>query len=76
VAPHRISIIDISEPRDATRLVLVDELMQPFEICEASRENILSVVKPKRAGMRTRTEGGALTVSKFRQLGTRRWIRT
>jgi len=75
VASQRIGIIDISKQWDAALLVLLDDILQPIEIHEASREAILRVVKPKGTAPRTRTEGGALTVSKFRQLGTRSWKR-
>lgn len=75
VASQRIGIIDISKPWDAALLVLLDDTLQPIEIHEASREAMLGVVKPKGTGAKTRTEGGALTVSKFRKLGTRSWKR-
>ena len=76
VASQRIGIIDISKPWDAALLVLLDDLLQPSEILEAQREKILGVVKPKGSAPRTRTEGGALTVSKFRQQGKSVWKRT
>lgn len=75
VASQRIGIIDISKQWDAALLVLLDDILQPLEIHEASRVAILGVVKPKGTAAKTRTEGGALTVSKFRQLGTRSWKR-
>lgn len=77
VASQRIGIIDISKPWDAALLVLLDDALQPTEILEASREKVLSVVKPKGSAPKSRTEGGALTVSKFRQLagGKSAWKR-
>ncbi len=78
VSSQRIGIIDISKPWDAALLVLLDDTLNPTEILEASREKILSVVKPKGSAPKTRIEGGALTVSKFRQLagGKSVWKRT
>jgi len=77
VASQRTGLIDISKQWDAVLLVLLDDELQPTEIYEASREKISGVVKPKGTGAKTRTEGGALTVSKFRQLagGTCIWKR-
>lgn len=63
--------IDIKKKWDAVLMVLLDENFDATAIYEAKREVVIAALtKP---GSKARNERGALSVSKFRSIGTARW---
>ena len=65
--------IKIQKPFDAVLMVLLDEEFNATGIYEAEREAIVeALIHP---GSRARNERGALSVSKFKSIGTLRWQR-
>jgi hypothetical protein len=56
---------------DAVLMVLLDADFNASEIWEAEREAVISALNVP--GSKARNERGALTVSKFKAIGKRRW---
>ena len=56
---------------DAVLMVLMDQALQTLEIWKADRDAVLAALAAP--GSKARNERGALSVSKFRQIGTRLW---
>lgn len=68
---QQIGRIKVDNEWDA---VLLDEHFQPEEIWKAERETVVAALtKP---GSKARNERGALSTSKFKQIGERVWSRT
>ena len=70
---QRIGSIRLIHDWDAVLLVLLDENFDALEIWEADRENITAALELP--GSKSRNERGALSVSKFKQIGKLRWPR-
>jgi hypothetical protein len=70
---QRIGSININKKWDAVLLVILDSNFDAVEIYEASRRAVVSALAAP--GSRARNERGALGVSKFKAIGTRRWPR-
>lgn len=70
---QRIGRIDLKKDWDAVLLVLLDEDFEATEIWEADRAPVEAALKAP--GSKSRNERGALSVSKFKTLGRRRWRR-
>lgn len=71
---QRIGSIDISKEFDAVLLVLLDADFEAAAIYEAARADVLSALAVP--GSKSRNERGALSVSKFKSIGTARWLRS
>lgn len=70
---QRLGRIDLSKEWDAVLMVLLDSSYETLEIHEAERESIRdALMKP---GSKARNERGALDVSLFKRIGTKRWPR-
>ncbi len=68
---QRLGSIDIKKKWDAVLMVLLDEKFDATAIYEARRKAVITALtKP---GSKARNERGALSVSKFRSIGTVRW---
>lgn len=68
---QRLGSIDIKKKWDAVLMVLLDENFDATAIYEAERKAVIAALtKP---GSKARNERGALSVSKFRSIGTARW---
>lgn len=63
--------IKIGSSFDAVLLVLLDHNYDAYEIWEASRRSVITALKEP--GSRARNERNAMSVSKFRAIGKRRW---
>lgn len=70
---QRVGSIRLDHDWDTVVLILMNQDFEPLEVFEAKR----SVVERElqRRGSRARNERGALAVSKFKSIGTRRWSR-
>jgi len=68
---QRLGSIDVHKDWDAVLMVLLDENFDAAGIWEAERTVVLAVLKAP--GSRARNERGALAVSKFKSIGTKRW---
>lgn len=71
---QRIGSIDISKEFDAVLLVLLDADFEAAAIYEAARADVLAALAAP--GSKSRNERGALSVSKFKSIGTARWLRS
>ena len=70
---QRIGKIDPKKEWDGVILVLLDADFEPTEIYEARRHEIIeALTKP---GSKSRNERGALSVSKFKSIGSPVWTR-
>ena len=68
---QQIGRIKVDNEWDAILLVLLDQHFQPEEIWKAERETVIAALtKP---GSKARNERGALSTSKFKQIGERVW---
>lgn len=68
---QRLGSIRFEHQWDCVMLVLLDERFEPLAIFEADRGPLeAALTKP---GSRARNERGALSVSKFRSIGTQIW---
>ena len=70
---QRIGQLRIDQPWDAVLLVLMDEQFEPFEIHEARREDLASELE--RAADSPRARRGAMSVARFRAVGSLVWSR-
>ena len=68
---QRLGRIDIKKDWDAVLMVLLNENFERIEIYEAERGPILSALLEP--GSKAGNERGALGVTKFKQIGTKRW---
>ena len=68
---QRLGGIDVEKDWDRALMVLLDENLEATGIWEANRESV--VAELRRPGSRARTERGAMAVSRFKKIGTRRW---
>jgi hypothetical protein len=70
---QRIGKIDIEKDWDGVILVLLDADFEPTEIYEAQRHEIIeALTKP---GSKSRNVRGALSISKFKSIGSLVWAR-
>ena len=70
---QRIGKLDPKKEWDGVILVLMDADFEPTEIYEAGRREIIeALTKP---GSKSRNERGALSVSKFKSIGSPVWTR-
>ncbi len=70
---QRVGSIDHTKDWDAVLLVLLDRNFDAFEIHEAQRPAVIEAITAP--GSKARNERGALSVSKFKSIGTLRWKR-
>jgi hypothetical protein len=70
---QRLGSIDVTKQWDAVLLVLLDSNFDATQIFEAERAAVVAALEAP--GSRARNERGALSVSKFRAIGTLRWKR-
>jgi hypothetical protein len=70
---QRLGSIKIDKPFDAVLMVLLDEEFNATEIYEADRDAVLDALTAP--GSKSRNERGALSISKFKSIGTLRWRR-
>ena len=68
---QQIGRIKVDNEWDVVLLVVLDEHFQPKEIWKAEREPV--VAAPMKPGSKARNERGALSTSKFKQIGERVW---
>ncbi len=68
---QRIGTIQSDKPWDAVLLVILDLEYRATAIWEADREPILKALAVP--GSKARNERGALSIAKFKQIGTLRW---
>lgn len=71
---QRIGSIDIHKKFDVVLLVLLDGDFEATAIYEAPREAVIAALATP--GSKSRNERGALGVSKFKSIGTVRWVRS
>ncbi len=69
---QRVGTIQSNKPWDAVLLVLLDLEYRATAIWEADREPVLKALAVP--GSKARNERGALSIAKFKQIGTLRWI--
>lgn len=70
---QRLGAIDIAKEFDAVLLVLLDENFEATAIYEASRKAVIDAITAP--GSKARNERGALSVSKFKSIGSLRWLK-
>jgi hypothetical protein len=70
---QRLGRIEIEKEFDAVLLVLLDEKLDATAIYEAERETVIAALNEP--GSISRNERGALGISKFKSIGTLRWMR-
>jgi hypothetical protein len=68
---QRLGSIDIEKEFDAVLLVLLDENLEATAIYEASRQAVIDAITAP--GSKARNERRALSVSKFKSIGSARW---
>lgn len=68
---QRIGSIDLDKEWDGVLLVLLDQNLQATAIYEAERSAVEAALRAP--GSRARNERGALSVSKFKSIGSRVW---
>ena len=68
---QRLGTIKPAQEWDAVLMVLMDRDLETLEIWKADRDAVLAALAAP--GSKARNERGALSVSKFRQIGTRVW---
>lgn len=68
---QRIGSIDLDKEWDAVLLVLLDENLQPTAVYEAERAAVETALRAP--GSKARNERGALSVSKFKSIGSKVW---
>jgi hypothetical protein len=68
---QRIGSIDLDQEWDAVLLVLLDENLQPTAVYEAGRSAVETALRAP--GSKARNERGALSVSKFKSIGSKVW---
>jgi hypothetical protein len=68
---QRLGSIRTTKDWDAVLMVLLNEKFDTTEIWEAQRSAVL--VALKKPGSKARNTRGALSISKFRTIGKRRW---
>jgi len=71
---QRLGSIDVTKDFEAVLLVLLDADFNAASIYEADREDVLRV--PAEPGSKSRSERGALGVSKFKSTAGLRWQRS
>ena len=71
---HRLGSIKSTHEWDAVLMVLMDQELETQEIWKAGRDAVLAALATP--GSKARNERGALSVSKFRQIGSRVWPET
>lgn len=71
---QRVGAIDVAKPWDAVLLVLLDSDFDATHIFQAERADVVAALQAP--GSKARNERGALSVSKFRSIGTLRWQRS
>ena len=70
---QRVGSIDTTKEWDGVLLVLLDSNFEATEIFEAERSAVIEALAAP--GSKARNERGALSVNKFKSIGTRRWVR-
>jgi hypothetical protein len=70
---QRLGSIRFSHDWDAVLMVLLDREFEALEIWEAQRPAVVAALTAP--GSKARNERGALSVSKFKSIGTLRWRR-
>lgn len=70
---QRLGSIHVDKEWDAVLMVILDDRFDAVEIYEADRAAIVAVLTAP--GSKARNVRGALSVSAFRRIGTRRWRR-
>ena len=68
---QRLGSIKPAQEWDAVLMVLMDQSLRTLEIWRAERDAVVTALTLP--GSKARNERGALSVSKFRQIGTRAW---
>lgn len=71
---QRLGSIRIEKEWDAVLMVVLDENFDALEIWEADRAVVVAALTAP--GSKSRNIRGALSMSKFRAIGTRRWQRS
>lgn len=69
---QRIGQVNVQQPWDSVLLVLMDEDYQPYEIYEAEREELLEFMQKSSS---SRAKRGALSVARFKIIGSLVWDR-
>ena len=67
---QRIGQLRLDQEWDLVMLVLMDDELEPFEIHEASREDVVEALEENR-----RSRRGAMSVARFRRIGHLVWSR-
>lgn len=70
---QRLGAIKLDKEWDCVILILLDGVLEPFEIYRAWRPEITEALE--KPGSKARNERGALSVSKFKSIGERVWSR-
>ena len=70
---YRIGQLKVDQEWDSVMLVLMDENLEPFEIYEAEREDIMADLE--RAGRSRRASRGAMSVARFKNIARLVWTR-
>lgn len=73
IGSQRVGAIDLNSPWDAVFLVLLDDRLQPFAIYESGREAVRAALLAP--GSKARNERGAMSISKFRSIGSQVWAK-
>lgn len=70
---QRIGQLKVGREWDSVMLVLLDENIEPYEIYEAQRQDVLEALD--QAGDAKRSRRGAMSVAKFRNISRLVWTR-
>ena len=71
---QRLGSIKPNQEWDAVLMVLMNQTLETQEIWKAERDGVVAALTAP--GGKARNQRGALSVSKFRQIGTRVWPKT
>ena len=71
---QRLGSIKPNQEWDAVLMVLMNQTLETQEIWKAERDGVVAALTAP--GSKARNQRGALSVSKFRQIGTRVWPKT
>jgi hypothetical protein len=74
IGGQRIGAIKLNYEWDSVFLVILNVEFQPLEIWKATREVVATALLVP--GSKARNERGALSISKFKQIGFRLWAKT
>ncbi|MFQ5486895.1 MAG: hypothetical protein ACE5ET_00430 [Gammaproteobacteria bacterium] len=72
---YRIGQLKVDQEWDSVMLVLMDGNLEPFEIYEAEREDILADLEQAKAKGKRRASRGAMSVARFKNIAHLVWTR-